>query len=160
KTAIRRGDLSRPVKSALQDGLLDPTRTVFDFGCGHGQDIELLAALGIACDGWDPAFRPESPKHPADVVNLGFVLNVIEDIDERTVALQQAWDLARRLLIVAAQVKEAGRGQFQLAFGDGVLTGRGTFQKFFGQGELKAFLEAELQAEAIPASLGIFYVFK
>ena len=61
---------------------------------------------------------------------------------------------------MAAQVKEAGRGQSQLAFGDGVLTGRGTFQKFFTQGELKDFLETELLAEAIPASLGIFYVFK
>jgi DNA phosphorothioation-associated putative methyltransferase len=148
------------VKSALQDGLIGPTVTVFDYGCGHGQDMALLAAQGIACDGWDPAFRPHSPKHPADVVNLGFVLNVIEAVDERTAALRQAWGLARRLLIVAAQVKEAGRGQSQVAFGDGVLTGRGTFQKFFGQGELKAFLEAELQADAIPASLGVFYVFK
>ncbi len=61
---------------------------------------------------------------------------------------------------MAARVTEAGRGQSQLPFGDGILTGRGTFQKFFGQAELKAYLEAELQAEAIPASLGIFYVFK
>jgi DNA phosphorothioation-associated putative methyltransferase len=160
KTAIRRGDLSRPVKSALHDGLIVPTATVFDYGCGYGQDIELLASQGIACDGWDPAFRPASPKHPADVVNLGFVLNVIEDVGERALALRQAWELARGLLVVAAQVKEAGSGQSQLPFGDGVLTGRGTFQKFFGQGELKAFIEAELQAEAIPASLGIFYVFK
>ncbi len=158
RTAIRRGDLSRPMKCALQDGLIGPAVSLFDYGCGHGQDIELLASQGIACDGWDPAFQPTSPKHPADVVNLGFVLNVIEDVGERASALRQAWELARGLLIVAAQVKEAGRGQ--LPFGDGVLTGRGTFQKFFGQGELKAFLEAELQAEAIPASLGIFYVFK
>jgi DNA phosphorothioation-associated putative methyltransferase len=107
-----------------------------------------------------PAFRPHSPKQPADVVNLGFVLNVIEDVAERTDALRQAWSLARRLLIVAAQVEEAGRGESQVTFGDGVLTGRGTFQKFFGHCELKAFLEAELQAEAIPASLGIFYLFK
>jgi DNA phosphorothioation-associated putative methyltransferase len=64
------------------------------------------------------------------------------------------------VLIVAVQVKEAGRGQSPSPCGDGVLTGRGTFQKFFGQGELKAYLEAELQAEAIPASLGIFYVFR
>lgn len=160
KTAIRRADLSRPVKAALRDGLILPTATVFDYGCGHGQDIELLAGQGIACNGWDPAFRPDSPKDPAEVVNLGYVLNVIEDVDERASALKQAWGLARGLLIVAALVKEDGRGQSLLAFGDGVLTGRGTFQKFFGQGELKAFLEAELQAEAIPASLGIFYVFK
>ena len=160
KTAIRRGGLSRRMKSALEDGLIVPPVTVFDYGCGHGQDMALLAAQGITCDGWDPAFQPGAPRHPADVVNLGFVLNVIEDVNDRAEALRQAWDLARRLLIVAAQVKEAGRWQLHSAFGDGVLTGRGTFQKFFSQGELKAFLEAELPAEAIPASLGIFYVFK
>jgi DNA phosphorothioation-associated putative methyltransferase len=160
KTAIRRIDLSRPMKLALQDGLIVPAETVFDYGCGHGQDQELLAAQGIACDGWDPVFRPDSPKHPADVVNLGFVLNVIENVAERASTLKQAWELARCLLIVAAQVKEAGRVQSQLPFGDGVLTGRGTFQKFFEQGELKAFLEAELQTEAIPASLGVFYLFR
>ena len=44
--------------------------------------------------------------------------------------------------------------------GTNSITGRGTFQKFFTQGELKAYLETELSAEAIPASLGIFYVFK
>ncbi len=160
KTAIHRADLSRPIKAALHDGLIFPDGTVFDYGCGHGHDIELLAARSIACDGWDPAFRPDSPKHAADVVNLGYVLNVIEDVEERTEALRQAWRLARRLLIVAAQVKEAGRGQVLSPFGDGVLTGRGTFQKFFGQGELKGFLETALQVEAIAASLGIFYVFR
>ena len=160
RTAIRRGDLSRPIKSALQDGLIGPAVTMFDYGCGHGQDMAILTDQGIACDGWDPAFRPHSQKHPADVVNLGFVLNVIEDLGERAEALHQAWNLTQRLLIVATQVREAGRGQLHLSFGDGVLTGRGTFQKFFGQSELRVFLEAELPAEAIPASLGIFYLFK
>jgi DNA phosphorothioation-associated putative methyltransferase len=148
------------VKSGINDGLIGPSTPVFDYGCGHGHDIKLLANQGIQSDGWDPAFRPDSPRISADVVNLGFVLNVIEDVAERATALRQAWGLARRLLIVATQVKEAGRGQAQLTFGDGVLTGLGTFQKFFTQGELKAYLETELSAEAIPASLGVFYVFK
>ena len=72
-----------PDEVRLQDGLLGPAVSMFDYGCGHGQDIELLDAQGIACDGWDPVFRPDSPKRPADVVNLGFVLNVIEDVGER-----------------------------------------------------------------------------
>jgi DNA phosphorothioation-associated putative methyltransferase len=160
KTAIRRADLSRPMKSGLEDGLINSSSSVFDYGCGRCQGITLLAGQGIACCGWDPAFRPDSPRISADVVNLGFVLNVIEDLPERAAALRQAWGLARRVLIVATQVKEAGRGQSQVAFGDGVLTALGTFQKFFTQGELKAYLETELSAEAIPASLGIFYVFK
>jgi DNA phosphorothioation-associated putative methyltransferase len=160
KTAIRRADLSRPVRAALDDALIDRTTTVFDYGCGHGRDVTLLVAQGIACDGWDPTFRPHVPMHPADVVNLGFVINVIEDAGERAEALHQAWNLASRLLIVAAQVNEAVHDGSQVAFGDGILTGRGTFQKFFTQGELRAFLESELDRQAIPASPGIFYVFK
>ena len=41
-----------------------------------------------------------------------------------------------------------------------MLTGRGTFQKFYEQSELKGYLEAELQTEAIPAAIGTFYLFK
>src|SRR5205807_4183460 len=44
--------------------------------------------------------------------------------------------------------------------GHGVLTGRGTFQKFYEQNELKTYLEAQLQTEAIPAGIGTFYLFK
>ncbi len=160
KTAIHRTGLSRPVQCALADGLLDPAATVFDYGCGHGQDVALLGAQGIACDGWDPAFRPAAPRHPADVVNLGYVLNVIEDPAERADAVRQAWGLCRRLLVVAAQVQVPGRGAGQVEFGDGVLTGRGTFQKFYQQGELKAYLEEQLDAEAVAAALGVFYLFK
>ena len=39
KTAIRRPDLSRPVALALRDGLISETSTVFDYGCGHGDDV-------------------------------------------------------------------------------------------------------------------------
>src|SRR5439155_5039541 len=41
-----------------------------------------------------------------------------------------------------------------------VLTNRGTFQKFYDQSELKTYLEAQLETEAIPAGIGTFYLFK
>ncbi len=142
------------------DLLLGTKATALDYRFGNGHYVGLLGNRCVACDGRFTALTPDSPEHSADVVNLGFVVNVIENVDERATALQQAWGLSQRLLIVAAQVEEAGRNHSQSQFGDGILTSRGTFQKFFGQGELKAYIEAELQAEAIPASLGIFYVFK
>jgi DNA phosphorothioation-associated putative methyltransferase len=148
------------MKCAIRDGFIDATVSVFDYGCGHGQDIEMLTAQGIPCEGWDPIFRPTQPRSEADVVNLGYVINVIEDAEERAATLQQAWQLCRRLLVVSAQVMLAGRGHEQVCLNDGVLTGRGTFQKFYEQGELKAYLEAQLGTEPVPAALGIFYVFK
>jgi DNA phosphorothioation-associated putative methyltransferase len=84
--------------------------SLFDYGCGHGHDLDLCQSRGIAAAGWDPAFRPDSPLQPADVVNLGFVLNVIEDTAARAAALRNAWRLAGRLLVVAAGVHVAGRG--------------------------------------------------
>ena len=144
----------------FRDGLITHSSTFFDFGCGHGQDLELLKAQGFLGSGWDPAFSPGGARQEADVVNLGYVINVIEDPEERVATLRNAWNLCRCLLVVSAQVHFPGRANDKVEFSDGILTGRGTFQKFFTQGELKAFIETELSAEAIPASLGIFYVFK
>jgi len=47
KTAIRRGDFSRPVKCLLRDGLLGKEVSFFDYGCGRGEDVELLTVEGI-----------------------------------------------------------------------------------------------------------------
>jgi len=160
KTAIRRGDFSRPVKCILRDGLIDQSHTILDYGCGRGEDVALLSDDGFSAAGWDPVYRPEGPRHEADVVNLGYVINVIENPKERATTLRQAWVLCRRLLVVAAQVLMAGRGKDPVEFGDGVLTGRGTFQKFYDQAELKTFLETELGVEAIPAAPGVFYLFR
>lgn len=160
KTAIRRGDFSRPVKCLLRDGLVKPGVSFFDYGCGRGEDVELLTVDGIECAGWDPAHRPEMPRVEADVVNLGYVLNVIENPTERAETLRAAWGLCKQVLSVAAQVLVAGRGKNPIEFGDGVLTCRNTFQRFFEQGESKSYLEAEIGTEAIPAGIGTFYLYK
>lgn len=160
KTAIRRGDFSRPVKCLLRDGLLNKDITFFDYGCGRGEDLELLTNEGVICSGWDPAYRPDASRQEADVINLGYVINVIEDAQERATTLHAAWALCRHVLAVSAQILMTGRGKEPVEFGDGVLTLRGTFQKFYEQAELKTYLEDQLQTEAIPAGIGTFYLFK
>jgi hypothetical protein len=80
RTALRRTDLSRPAKCALRDGLITAETSVLDYGCGHGIDVDLLGTQGIACAGWDPVFFPDRPVQEADVVQLGYVINVIEDL--------------------------------------------------------------------------------
>jgi DNA phosphorothioation-associated putative methyltransferase len=160
RTAIRRTSFSRPVGCVLRDSLLESADTLFDYGCGHGQDLSLLAELGVTCSGWDPVHRPDGPKAPADVVNLGYVINVIEDPRERTETLRRAWEMSRRLLVVAAQTEYAAPAKELTAFSDGVLTSRGTFQKYYSQAELRSYLEESLGTVAIPAAPGVFYLFK
>lgn len=41
-----------------------------------------------------PYYAPHQELTPADIVNLGFVINVIEDYDERAEALRAAFALA------------------------------------------------------------------
>ena len=72
-------------------------QTVFDYGCGRGDDLRHLRQLGYEADGWDPAHRPNTERRPADIVNLGYVVNVIENQSERATALRSAWELARNL---------------------------------------------------------------
>ena len=42
KAAIRRTELSKPVRLAMEDGLLSESKTFFDYGCGHGDDLRIL----------------------------------------------------------------------------------------------------------------------
>ena len=160
KTAIQRVSLSRPVALALDDGLLSTKTTFFDYGCGRGGDLKRLHKMGVPVAGWDPAFFPDEERAPADVVNLGYVVNVIEDIKERMVALCAAWELARKLLIVAARLEWETRtvaGDFQ---GDGIVTRKRTFQKFFAQDELRDWIQTTIGRACVAAAPGVFYVFR
>ena len=161
KTAIARTDHSRPIRIALADGLIDATTTVFDYGCGLGDDLRLLGLKGILSWGWDPGHRREGTVAPAQIVNLGYVVNVIEDVEERVQCLERAWSFAQGALIVSARLatdtadlKPVG------AYGDGIVTSIGTFQKFYEQKEFKDWLDELLPEPAVPAGPGVFYVFR
>lgn len=158
-TALQRYGFSAPVQSLARYGLLDGERRLFDYGCGRGDDVRGLRENGLSAAGWDPYYAPDNPIQPADIVNLGFVINVIEDFDERLEALTRAWSLAEILLVVSvmlANQNEVGGQRFR----DGVLTRRGTFQKYYTQAEIKAFLESALDEEPIPVAPGVLYVFR
>ena len=161
ETAIVRAELSRPLKRAIADGLLTAETQVFDYGCGRGDDLRRLVTMGFAASGWDPVHRPEGERQSAQLVNLGYVVNVIEDPRERAETLRKAWALAERILIVSARLTMEGKAlRDRSGFEDGVLTSRGTFQKFFEQQELRHWIEQTLQVNPVPAAPGVFYVFR
>lgn len=157
-TALARSAISAPVQMLLRLGLLKPETSFFDYGCGRGDDVAALGAEGFIAQGWDPHYAPDRERAPADVVNVGFVINVIEDPAERVDVLHRAFALAQRVISVAVMLygpDNAGR-----TFGDGFITSRGTFQKYFQQAELKDYLEHVLHHEAILVGPGLALVFK
>lgn len=160
RTALQRYSLSTPMQALFRHGYLDGRGTVFDYGCGRGDDVRILKQLGVEAAGWDPHFAPGHEKREADVVNLGFVINVIEDGRERREAVTGAYALARKVLAVAALIGGRTAYEQHRLFRDGVLTTRGTFQKYFAQQELRAYLEETLGREPIAVAPGIFFVFR
>lgn len=156
-TALSRASLSAPVQLLVRHGLLRDGFTFFDYGCGRGNDMEALKESGVQTDGWDPHFANDRPRSDADVVNLGFVINVIEDAAERVEALHQAYKLTKRVLSVGVMLQS--NDSTGLPFNDGVLTSRNTFQKYFTQGEVKNYVEEVLQTEAFMVGPGVAFVF-
>lgn len=159
RTAINRSTLSAPIQTLGRYGYLDPEFLFFDYGSGHGTDVEALRNAGINANGWDPYFAPENEKRSADIVNLGFVVNVIEDFDERVEALESAWHLAEKLLVVSVMLENLNRNTGQ-RYGDGVLSSRNTFQKYYSQNEIRYFVDEVLGLESIAVAPGIIYAFR
>ena len=158
RTAIKRSRLSRPLQLALDRGELKST--IFDYGCGRGDDVRILTETlgwGFHVAGWDPVWFPNEPKPPADVVNLGYVINTIADPAERAEALWSAWLLTDRLLIVAVRTHRPYDllGHFE---GDGWRTSHGTFQKFYGGHDLEDYIERELGVTPERVESGIAFV--
>lgn len=158
QSAIRRVSCSRPIALALADGIITTTTDVFDYGCGRGADIRYLRSRRILANGWDPHYQPKHKITPAKVVNLGYVLNVIESPAERDETVVRAFALAQQVLIVSVRVEIALVDAEQ--YGDGVLTSRGTFQKIYSQAEFREYVETTLQRRTHVAALGVVYVFK
>jgi DNA phosphorothioation-associated putative methyltransferase len=158
-TALVRYGFSAPVQTLARHGFLKEEKVFFDYGCGRGDDIRGLTENGLTASGWDPHYAPDNAIAPADIVNLGFVINVIENFEERTTALRRAYELSNELLVIAAMLANQNDIEGQ-RYADGIVTKRGTFQKYYTQTELKIFIEQTLAEEAIAVGPGIFYVFK
>ena len=157
-TALSRSNISAPVQLLLRHKLLQPGQSFFDYGCGRGGDIDALNTHGVEANGWDPHFANDRPLSESDAVNLGFVVNVIEDPAERVEAIRKAFAIARQVMSVGVMLY--GPETPGKPFRDGFLTSRNTFQKYFSQSEFKDYLEQVLHEEVFMVGPGVAFVFK
>lgn len=160
KTAIARNGLSQPVSVMVRYGMLRSDHQLFDYGCGRGDDVAIMQANGYAAFGWDPNHRPDGERRPADIVNLGFVINVIEDPHEREETLRAAWVYARKGMAVSVMVPGKYSVEGHVPVSDGFLSSRQTFQKYFSQDELVSLVQRVTGERPVPLVPGIVAVFR
>ncbi|WP_177303021.1 DNA phosphorothioation-associated putative methyltransferase [Methylobacterium sp. 174MFSha1.1] len=160
RTAIARNRLSTPMQQLVLQGFIADGVSVFDYGCGQGDDVRALQESGVEASGWDPYFAPAAARLEAEVVNLGFVLNVIETPGERIEVLRRAFSLARRVLAVSVMMTGQRPSDGLQTHGDGHLTSRGTFQKYFTQLELRELVAEALGRDPVAVAPGVVFAFR
>jgi 2-polyprenyl-3-methyl-5-hydroxy-6-metoxy-1,4-benzoquinol methylase len=80
KTAIKRRQVSLPIRKHLMRELTDPCKRVLDYGCGRGYDADRLGMFK-----YDPHFSPEAPEGKFDYIYCGYVLNVLTQSEGRQI---------------------------------------------------------------------------
>jgi len=86
-TAIARKNPSAPVKWLVSDFAFATTDAILDYGCGKGKDVEWMKAHDFNIVGYDPYYSPNTIQNGMqncfDIITCNFVLNVIEDCQDR-----------------------------------------------------------------------------
>jgi len=158
RTAMTRSELSTPAQWLRSRGHLDGSKTVFDYGCGRGGDIERMLELGIDAKGWDPNFCPKNPCLLADIVQVAFVLNVIEEDKDRVQCLKRASALAKELLVIAMIQDGTGADDRNRSQGDGGITSSGSFQWYASDREVLDLVRRSTGRQAWPHGGGLYTV--
>ena len=155
KTAIQQWTLSHPVALPPDDGLFLTKTTFFHYGYRRRDDLLRLHKMGVSVSAWDPAFFSDEERTPADIVNIRYVVNVIEAPEARAVALRASWKPAQRVLIVPAKRAWETRTVASDFQRDGTVTRKRTFQEFVAQDELY-LLSSDFDRVGHPALAEVF----
>lgn len=151
--APNRKRLSPLIRKLLDLGILEKSCTHLDYGCGFGQDVERLRSLGFNSVGYDPYYFPISPKNAADIVTMNYVLNVINNFEDRRETLIKAWKLTNKHLVIATNIQGGISSKEKY-------TQIETYTKSFTYVELKGFIESTLGYELVRIDKDKFMIYR
>lgn len=145
-TAIHRTKISLPLKTTIP--FLKEESKILDYGCGYGFDVKYLKENNYLANGYDKYISSKFNKieyESYDVINLFYVLNVIEDIEERVEVLKAIKDLANDtstffICVRGYEEFKKYKGKYEV-YKDGIITSRNTFQKYYKEEEIYEFLK-------------------
>ena len=148
KTAISRKKESLPAYYLMECyKVYDWSKSLLDWGCGKGKDLEYYQQFLSKVMGYDPYWQPELPNEMFDIVTCSYVLNVIEDPDERFEVVKQMSSYLKKggtiLLSTRAcsEIKKAATKSNWDDFNDGFRTSKGTFQVGLSTNDLQSYLQ-------------------
>ena len=137
-TAISRQSMSRPMAKMLKASMFDNKR-VLDYGCGKGFDVEQLKSLGFDITGYEPFASDKYLQVPSgkfDIITNNYVLNVIENPEERKELIEKMKKMSKVVVITVRSDKKSIKDTWK-KFNDGYLTPKNTFQKIYDEKSLK-----------------------
>ena len=108
-TAISRQSMSRPMVKLQKQGYFDNKR-VLDYGCGKGFDVETLKAQGFDITGYEPFASDKYLQVPSgrfDIITNNYVLNVIENVEERHNLIKTMKEMSDFVVITVEPTKKA-----------------------------------------------------
>lgn len=141
-TAISRNKHSKPYKHMIENNIIHEGMKILDFGCGRGFDVEALKGQGYNIYGYDkfqPLWDDKDVIHynnKYDLITCNYVMNVIEEENERWYLLETMKGLSNRVILSVRADKKAIRENWK-KYNDGYITNSGTFQKFYDLQELE-----------------------
>ena len=162
RTALKRRKLSSCSGAFLDTTLVTKQSVIFDYGCGRGDDVKLLQTSGYKnVFGWDPHFFPQNEKlSRSDFVTLSFVLNVIEDTQERAQTLQEAYSISSKALVLSVMLDSQNTLQYAIPYNDGYISSISTFQKYYSPPEIEQYIHSLLDKHPIRLANGVYIIFK
>jgi DNA phosphorothioation-associated putative methyltransferase len=129
--------LAKLLVGMIEDKELNKPELILDWGCGRGDDIRYYKEHGLAALGWDPHYESvimASKGTKFDIVTCAYVLNVIDNPEDRVDTLREAKKFLRRRGHILVCARSHSEIEYQAAtnkwkrMSDGYITGSGTFQ--------------------------------
>lgn len=134
KTALRRKELSKPMRELFSLGLLKGN--ILDVGCGYGFDVKKLSELGLDIVGYDKynvEFNDTKVVHKRyDVVTCNYMFNVIPDLEEHRKMVELLRSLSDNVYIAVRTDVKAIKSTWKWdSDAWGYWTPRKSFQRFY-----------------------------
>lgn len=142
RTAITRKSHSFPYRRLFELGVISPTDSILDYGCGKGYDFLRLQSQGFDIRGFD-RFHEDFNRtelitsYRYDSIICNYVFNVIESKNERWQVLSELKSLTD-CIYITVRADKSSVGKKWKEFGDGWLTTTNTFQKFYDMKEIQS----------------------